>query len=97
MFNFVFNYEYFNFTFINEYLNLTFINEYFNITLYTITAGTPPPAYQPHDDNSHNPHSQQTVNLQHGTRRPPPTPMDTMPSGGIFCKLINKKFLCFKV
>lgn len=69
----------------------------FIIILYTITAGTPPPAYQPHDDNSHNPHSQQTVNLQHGTRRPPPTPMDTMPSGGIYCcKLINKSFYALR-
>ena len=50
---------------------------------YGLPAGTPPPAYQQHEDNQHNQHSQQTVNLQHGSsqRRPPPTPMDTLPSG----------------
>lgn len=55
--------------------------------LFLSSAGTPPPAYQPHDDNQ--PHNQQqTVNIQHCSnhgnqpRRPPPTPMDTMPSGG---------------
>ena len=53
-----------------------------DLTLFL--AGTPPPAYQQHEDNQHNQHSQQTVNLQHGSsqRRPPPTPMDTLPSGG---------------
>jgi hypothetical protein len=43
--------------------------------LYTFVAGTPPPAYQPHDDNAN-------MNNQNRNNHPRPhhQPMDTMPT-----------------
>ncbi|XP_069131166.1 mothers against decapentaplegic homolog 5-like isoform X3 [Argopecten irradians] len=45
------------------------------------SAGTPPPAYQPHDDNSQNMNMQHANQNRNPVRGPQqPTPMDTMPT-----------------